>query len=321
MTGQHRESVKCLPRRDQLPITRRHHADRPGRCRRRCARGLRRTSTHLSRSAAAPASTTAAPPTRDGLQLDLTGSRTIVDYTPRDMTILVEAGVRMADLAATLAAEGQQLPIDVPRAAEATLGGVVATNWTGPRRLGYGTIRDYVIGIHAVDGRGVAFKGGGRVVKNVAGYDFCKLLTGSLGTLGVITQLALKVKPLPEQSATVVAACPDLAVAETILGRLVNLAAPPVGDRSAWSASAWNRRGARPKLDRSHAPRRSSSASKAPKPKSTGSPSTCSTNSGKAARTDVQRLPNDRCRTPLVAPNRICRPRRRGSRTTNRRWC
>ena len=61
-----------------------------------------------------------------------------------------------------------------------------------------GTIRDYVIGIHAVDGRGVAFKGGGRVVKNVAGYDFCKLLTGSLGTLGVITQLALKVKPQPE---------------------------------------------------------------------------------------------------------------------------
>jgi glycolate oxidase FAD binding subunit len=129
---------------------------------------------------------------------------------------------------ATLAAERQQLPIDVPRASEATLGGAVATNWSGPRRLGYGTLRDYVIGIHAVDGRGVAFKGGGRVVKNVAGYDFCKLLTGSLGTLAVITQLALKVKPLPERSATVVAMCHELSVAETILGRLVNLAAPPV---------------------------------------------------------------------------------------------
>ena len=81
----------------------------------------------------------------------------------------------------------------------------MATNWSGPRRYGHGTIRDYVIGIHAVDGRGMAFKGGGRVVKNVAGYDFCKLLTGSLGTLGVITQLALKVKPLPESAATVVA--------------------------------------------------------------------------------------------------------------------
>ena len=168
------------------------------------------------------------PPTREGRGLDLTGMSKIVDYTPRDMTILVEAGMRMADLAATLAAEGQQLPIDVPRAAEATIGGVVATNWSGPRRYGHGTMRDYVIGIHAVDGRGVAFKGGGRVVKNVAGYDFCKLLTGSLGTLGVITQVALKVKPQAEQTATVVAACPDWKTAEQLLERLVKLAAPPV---------------------------------------------------------------------------------------------
>jgi glycolate oxidase FAD binding subunit len=168
------------------------------------------------------------PPTQPGEQLDLTGLNRVVDYTHRDMTILVEAGVRMADLAATLATEGQHLPIDVPRANDATLGGVVATNWAGPRRLGYGTIRDYVIGIHAVDGRGVAFKGGGRVVKNVAGYDFCKLLTGSLGTLGVITQLALKVKPLPESAATVVAACADVATAEILLGRIAMLASPPI---------------------------------------------------------------------------------------------
>ena len=81
----------------------------------------------------------------------------------------------------------------------ATLGGVVACSASGPRRFGFGTMRDYVIGIHAVDGRGMAFKGGGRVVKNVAGYDFCKLLTGSLGTLGVITQVTLKIRPLPDQ--------------------------------------------------------------------------------------------------------------------------
>src|SRR4029079_12976461 len=145
-----------------------------------------------------------APPA-EAPTLNLSSLAKIVDYTPRDMTILVEAGVRMADLAATLAAERQQLPIDVPRAADATIGGVIATNWCGPRRYGHGTIRDYVIGIHAVDGRGVAFKGGGRVVKNVAGYDFCKLLTGSLGTLGVITQVALKVKPQSESSAAVFA--------------------------------------------------------------------------------------------------------------------
>jgi glycolate oxidase FAD binding subunit len=168
------------------------------------------------------------PSTRPGIRLGLTSMAGIVDYTPRDMTILVEAGIRMADLAATLAAEGQQLPIDVPRSSEATIGGVVATNWSGPRRYGYGTVRDYVIGIHAVDGRGVAFKGGGRVVKNVAGYDFCKLLTGSLGTLAVITQLALKVKPLAETAATLVAECRNLAQAETVLARLANLEAPPV---------------------------------------------------------------------------------------------
>ena len=174
-------------------------------------------SRRFIRSAAARHSTTAIRLHDRAIRLDLTGLSKVVDYTPRDMTILVEAGVRMADLAATLAAEGQHLPIDVPRASEATIGGVVATNWNGPRRYGYGTIRDYVIGIHAVDGRGVAFKGGGRVVKNVAGYDFCKLLTGSLGTLGVITQLALKVKPLPECSATVVADCANLSTAETML--------------------------------------------------------------------------------------------------------
>jgi glycolate oxidase FAD binding subunit len=166
-------------------------------------------------------------PTASGTQLNLTGIHRIVDYTPRDMTILIEAGMRMADLEATLAKENQHLPIDVPRAADATVGGVVATNWNGSRRYGHGTVRDYVIGIHAVDGRGVAFQGGGRVVKNVAGYDFCKLLTGSLGTLAVITQLALKVKPKPEATAAVIATC-DIATAETILARLANLPAPPV---------------------------------------------------------------------------------------------
>jgi glycolate oxidase FAD binding subunit len=167
-------------------------------------------------------------PTRPGNGLDLCGLNKVIDYTPRDMTIIVEAGVRMADLAQTLEAEGQQLPIDVPRAGEATIGGVVATNWSGPRRYGYGTIRDYVIGIHAVDGRGVPFKGGGRVVKNVAGYDFCKLLTGSLGTLAVVTQLALKVKPVAEQSAAIVADCGDLATTNAVLVRLSQLEAPSV---------------------------------------------------------------------------------------------
>jgi glycolate oxidase FAD binding subunit len=184
-------------------------------------------------------------PSMPGQNFDLAGLNRIVDYTPRDMTIVVEAGVRMADLAATLAAEGQHLPIDVPRAVEATIGGVVATNWSGPRRFGHGTIRDYVIGIHAVDGRGTPFKGGGRVVKNVAGYDFCKLLTGSLGTLAVITQLALKVKPKSESAAVVVGECADLSTIEDALARIAVLETPPVAIDvlvgEGWAAESANR--------------------------------------------------------------------------------
>ena len=104
----------------------------------------------------------------------------------------------------------------------------MATNSSGPRRFGQGTIRDYVIGISAVDGRGVAFKAGGRVVKNVAGYDFCKLLVGSYGTLGVITQLTLKTKPRPEASALVVCDVPDYAQADVLLGSLVTSQTTPV---------------------------------------------------------------------------------------------
>jgi glycolate oxidase FAD binding subunit len=146
------------------------------------------------------------PPRQPGIGLALGGVAEVIDYPSRDLTITVEAGITMAKLAETLAQQQQWLPIDAPLADRATLGGMVATNTSGPRRMTMGTLRDHVIGIRAVDGRGIAFQGGGRVVKNVAGYDFCKLLTGSLGTLGVITQVTLKVKPLPVRS--VLAAVP-----------------------------------------------------------------------------------------------------------------
>ncbi len=162
-----------------------------------------------------------------GIGLSLAGLNRAVDYPSRDMTITVEAGIRMADLAAALARQGQRLPVDAAQADAATLGGIVATNFSGPRRYGHGTIRDYVIGISAIDGRGTPFKGGGRVVKNVAGYDFCKLLTGSLGTLAVITQLTLKVKPLAEATAFLSCDIADLAQAEPLLAALVNSQTTP----------------------------------------------------------------------------------------------
>ena len=168
------------------------------------------------------------PARTPGVGLSLQKLNRVIDYPSRDMTITVEAGIRMADLAQTLAAENQWLAVDAPQASQATLGGVIATNTSGPRRFGQGTIRDYVIGISAVDGRGVAFKAGGRVVKNVAGYDFCKLLVGSYGTLAVITQLTLKTKPRPEASALVACDVRDYAQTDALLAGLVTSQTTPV---------------------------------------------------------------------------------------------
>ena len=104
----------------------------------------------------------------------------------------------------------------------------MATATSGPRRLGHGAIRDFVIGISAVDGRGVPFKAGGRVVKNVAGYDFCKLLTGSRGGLAVITQVTLKLRPVAEATAFVVCDVAEFLQAEPLLARLGNSRTAPV---------------------------------------------------------------------------------------------
>jgi glycolate oxidase FAD binding subunit len=161
------------------------------------------------------------PAKKSGVGLVTTSLNRVVDYPARDMTVTVEAGIRMSELQKLLACERQQLPVDCPQSETATLGGVVATNTSGPRRFGNGTLRDYVIGISAVDGQGTAFKAGGRVVKNVAGYDFCKLLTGSAGTLAVMTQVTLKVRPLPEASAFVVAPVRSLEQAEQVLDGMV----------------------------------------------------------------------------------------------------
>ena len=147
------------------------------------------------------------PPTRKGVALDLRALDQVIDYPARDMTITVQAGITVARLQELLRGENQRLPIDVPRAAEATLGGAIAASVSGPRRYGFGTLRDYVIGITVVNDAGQETKAGGRVVKNVAGYDLCKLYVGSLGTLGIITQVTLKLRPLPEERALVVLRC------------------------------------------------------------------------------------------------------------------
>ncbi|MCX7408240.1 MAG: FAD-binding oxidoreductase [Planctomycetales bacterium] len=158
----------------------------------------------------------------------ISGLGRVVDYPARDMTITVEAGMRMDELQATLASERQRLPIDIAQAGRATLGGALATNTSGPRRFGHGTFRDFVIGISAVDAHGRAFKAGGRVVKNVAGYDICKLLVGSRGTLAIITQVTLKLRPLAETSALLWSSFASRADIDRALERLLISDARPV---------------------------------------------------------------------------------------------
>jgi glycolate oxidase FAD binding subunit len=155
-------------------------------------------------------------PAKPGIAVDTCGLNAVVEHAARDMTITVQAGITLAELAKGLAAENQWLPIDVPNAERATLGGAVAANTSGPRRLGHGTFRDYILGVSFVTDDGVEVKGGGRVVKNVAGYDLMKLHTGALGTLGVITQVTLKVKPKPEATAVVTFDVGDAALGPTL---------------------------------------------------------------------------------------------------------
>src|ERR671916_1986838 len=133
----------------------------------------------------------------------------VIDYPAADMTVTVQAGITLTSLRAVLAEQGQRLAVDAPDPDRATLGGILATNTSGPRRFGAGRPRDQIIGVSFVTADGTPVKGGGRVVKNVAGYDFPKLLTGSLGTLGILTQMTLKVRPAPEASAIAWVSFPD----------------------------------------------------------------------------------------------------------------
>jgi glycolate oxidase FAD binding subunit len=155
-------------------------------------------------------------PAKSGILLDLRRLDNVIEYPARDMTITVEAGMTIAKLQGILAGENQRLPIDVPYPDRATVGGILATNVSGPRRYGFGTLRDYVIGITVVNDQGQPAKAGGRVVKNVAGYDMCKLYVGSLGTLGVISQVTFKLRPKPAEQALFAFVCPREEIAAAL---------------------------------------------------------------------------------------------------------
>ena len=126
------------------------------------------------------------------------------------------------------AAKACGLPIDIAQRDRATLGGAVAADVSGPRRFGLGTFRDYVIGLAAMKADGQVFHSGGRVVKNVAGYDLCKLMVGSRGTLAILTQITLKLKPIPEASALVCAAFGTVIDREAAVAGLLQSKTRPV---------------------------------------------------------------------------------------------
>lgn len=138
----------------------------------------------------------------------------LVDHAVGDLTVTIEAGMRFADVQATLAKAGQFLAIDPAYPDQATIGGIVATGDTGSLRQRYNSVRDMLLGVSFVRADGQLAKAGGRVVKNVAGYDLMKLLTGSYGTLGIITQVTFRVYPLPEASETVVLSGEASAIAQ-----------------------------------------------------------------------------------------------------------
>jgi glycolate oxidase FAD binding subunit len=154
-----------------------------------------------------------APPRDGALVVGLRRLGRVLEHEPADLTATAEAGITLDALQAALGTHGQWLPLDPPAPGEATLGGVLAANAAGPRRLGYGTARDLVIGIRVVAPDGQLVRAGGKVVKNVAGYDLAKLYIGSLGTLGIIVDATLKLRPRPETEGACWATFPTLGAA------------------------------------------------------------------------------------------------------------
>lgn len=169
------------------------------------------------------ATTKLRPPANGYATLDMRRLAGVVDYQPTEFVITAWAGTPVAEVQALLAEHGQYLPFD-PLLVErgATLGGTVAANACGPERYHYGGVRDFIIGTRFLDGNGHLIQGGGKVVKNAAGFDYPKLMVGSLGRLGVLVDVTFKVFPRPEAYATLRVDCASLDAALALLPKLTN---------------------------------------------------------------------------------------------------
>ena len=176
------------------------------------------------------------PPRELDLILSTTRMNAVVEHVPGDQVVRVQSGIRFGDLQERLAGSDQMLGVDPPEAGEgATVGGIVAANSSGPKRYRYGTIRDLIIGITVVLADGTVAKAGGKVVKNVAGYDLSKLFTGSLGTLGVIAECNFRLHPRPETARTVAVELSDTASAGAASQAILHAQVVPSAVELLWS--------------------------------------------------------------------------------------
>lgn len=168
------------------------------------------------------------PPRRYDVALSLKDMNRVWHYEPDDLTVTVEPGMKFGDFQHFVGRHGLWLPLDPPGGARASLGGIVATNATGPLRLYYGAPRDMVLGMKIATVEGKVVKAGGRVVKNVAGYDIAKLLIGSYGTLGVIVETSFKLFPLPAGRETFVIPAGTLSIARDLRRRILHSPLTPL---------------------------------------------------------------------------------------------
>ncbi|MQY13254.1 hypothetical protein SRB5_33970 [Streptomyces sp. RB5] len=176
----------------------------------------------------------AAPPASCDVLLRTGGLDRVTEHEPGDLVVVAEAGVRLGELQRRLAPYGQQLALDPPEP-DATLGGIVGANASGPRRLRYGTVRDLLIGVTVVLADGTVAKAGGKVVKNVAGYDLGKLYTGAHGALGVVVSTSWRLHALPAARTAVVAPVESAAEAGQLASRIARSTLTPTAVELRWS--------------------------------------------------------------------------------------
>ncbi len=169
-----------------------------------------------------------ATPRRPFLALSLASLNALMDHQPGNMTLTAQAGMNLAQLQAATAGSGQWLPVDPPFPDQTSVGGLISANLSGPCRFSQGTVRDLLIGITVVRADGSVVKSGGRVVKNVAGYDLGKLYCGALGTLGVIVEASFKVHTLPQARAAARITCPNPEAAQDLVERILKAPLEPL---------------------------------------------------------------------------------------------